>query len=72
VARQRAADDGRVVLVSISAEGRVRLDAVREQIGSLLHRTLRELDDADLAALVSAGGVLARLIESLQSAPAPV
>jgi DNA-binding MarR family transcriptional regulator len=72
VARQRAADDGRVVLVSISAEGRVRLDAVREQIGSLLHRTLLELDDADLAALVSAGGVLARLIESLQSAPAPV
>lgn len=70
VTRQRAADDGRVVLVSISADGLVRLEAVRAETRSLLRRTLVELADEDLAALVTAGEVLERLIESLQEGTA--
>lgn len=70
VTRQRAAEDGRVVLVSISAEGRTRLEAVREEIRSLLRLTLLELADDELAALVTAGEVLERLIQSLQDGTA--
>ena len=65
VARQRAAEDGRVVLVSISAEER-RLKSVRGHTRSLLRRTLSELEDEDIDALVAAGDVLERLIGMLQ------
>jgi len=66
VVRQRTADDGRAVVVSISAEGRLRLESARSQIRSLLRRTLLELEDEELAALVAAGDVLERLIQLLQ------
>jgi DNA-binding MarR family transcriptional regulator len=66
VTRERAAGDGRVVLVSISADGRDRLASVRAEIRSLLRLTLSELEDDDLTALVTAGEVLERLIELLQ------
>ena len=66
VTRERAAGDGRVVLVSISTDGRDRLASVRAEIRSLLRRALLELDDDDLTALVAAGEVLERLIELLQ------
>jgi DNA-binding MarR family transcriptional regulator len=66
VTRERAEDDGRVVVVSISAEGLLRLEAARSQIRSLLRRTLFALEDEELAALVTAGEVLERLIQTLQ------
>jgi DNA-binding MarR family transcriptional regulator len=66
VTRERAEDDGRVVVVSISAEGLLRLEAARSRIRSLLRRTLFALEDEELAALVTAGEVLERLIQTLQ------
>jgi DNA-binding MarR family transcriptional regulator len=66
VTRQRDDDDGRAVLVSISAEGRLRLESVRGHIRSLLRQTLLELEDEDLAALVAAGEVLEQLVQLLQ------
>jgi DNA-binding MarR family transcriptional regulator len=66
VLRERVAGDGRSVLVSISDEGRERLDAARGEIRALLRQTLVELDDDDLAALMSANEVLERLIRLLQ------
>ena len=66
VRRERVAGDGRAVLVSISDEGSERLDAARGEIRSLLRQTLVELDDDDLAALMSANEVLERLIGLLR------
>jgi DNA-binding MarR family transcriptional regulator len=67
VVRARSADDGRAVQVSITAEGRARLELVHSQIHALLRRTLAELQDDDLAALVAAADVLERLIQALQN-----
>jgi DNA-binding MarR family transcriptional regulator len=66
VLRERVAGDGRAVLVSISDEGRERVDAARGEIRSLLRQNLVELNDDDLAALTSANEVLERLIRQLQ------
>jgi DNA-binding MarR family transcriptional regulator len=66
VLRERVADDGRAVLVSISDEGRERVDMVRAEHRSLLRQNLVELNDDDLAALTSANDVLERLIRQLQ------
>lgn len=67
VVRARAAEDGRAVQVSITAEGRARLELTSRQLCSLLRRTLVELADDDLAALVAASDVLERLVQALQS-----
>jgi DNA-binding MarR family transcriptional regulator len=66
VLREPVAGDGRAVLVSISDEGQERLGAARGEIRSLLRQTLADLDDDDLAALMSANEVLERLIRLLQ------
>jgi DNA-binding MarR family transcriptional regulator len=66
VVRERADHDGRTVMVSISPEGQECLESVRSQTRALLRRTLRELEDEDLEALVIAGDVLERLIRLLQ------
>jgi len=67
VARHRDAADGRVVLVSISAEGETRLTQVRAHIHSVLRDALIDLPDGDLATLVSAGDVLEQLIDALRT-----
>ena len=67
VARQRDAADGRVVLVSISAEGQTRLKQVRAHLHSVLRDALVDLPDGDLATLVGAGEVLERLIDALRT-----
>jgi DNA-binding MarR family transcriptional regulator len=66
VTRERDDDDGRAVVVSISAQGRLQLESVRGHIRSLLRQTLLELGDDDLAALVAAGEVLEQLVQLLQ------
>ncbi len=64
--RRRSAQDGRVVLVSICAEGTTLLKQVRGHVHSVLRDALVELPDGDLAVLLSAGEVVERLIATLQ------
>jgi DNA-binding MarR family transcriptional regulator len=72
VERNRATEDGRVVLVSISAEGHLLLESARSQTRALLRRALAELGDDELDALVTAGDVLEQLIRALQGEAAQV
>ena len=72
VARGRAVGDGRAVVVSISAEGRLRLEEARSHLRSVLREILGELEDDDLAALTAAGEAVERLIEILQRREGPV
>ena len=66
VARTRAADDGRVVLVEISDRGREQLEAVRAVIRASMREALADLPDAELTELVHASETLGGLIEKLQ------
>jgi DNA-binding MarR family transcriptional regulator len=66
VVRERSAGDGRVVLVSISTDGRAQLEAAREQTRALMRATMDELSDEELAELVAAGETMGRLIDTLQ------
>jgi DNA-binding MarR family transcriptional regulator len=72
VVRSRSADDGRVVLVSISRQGRAQLAAVRAQTRALMRATVEELSDGELGQLVAASETLGRLIDMLQQrSPGP-
>ena len=66
VVRERSSGDGRVVLVSISADGRQQLEEAREQTRALMRSAMDELSDEELAELVAAGETMGRLIETLQ------
>ncbi len=66
VVRGRAAQDGRVVLVSISPTGREKIEASRVQVRTLMRETVLELSDEELAELVGATETLAKLIGTLQ------
>ena len=66
VARERGADDGRVVLVSITADGRATVEAYRSQVRDLMRETVQKLTDDELAQLVAASETMGRLIETLQ------
>lgn len=72
VARGRAPDDGRAVVVSISADGRLCLEAARSHLRSVLRQILGELQDDDLVALTAAGEAVERLIEILQRRQGPI
>jgi DNA-binding MarR family transcriptional regulator len=66
VARRPAADDARVVLVSLTDVGRAELQALREHIYALVRDHLATLPEAQLAELESAAGALRDLVASLQ------
>jgi DNA-binding MarR family transcriptional regulator len=66
VVRERPADDGRVVLVSLTAAGHDALARWRERYRPRLRAGLEELSDEQLAALVDAGDAFAVLIDVLQ------
>jgi DNA-binding MarR family transcriptional regulator len=66
VARGRSQTDGRVVLVSISETGRLRLEETREQTRGLMRAAMAGLSDAELTGLAAASETLGRLIETLQ------
>lgn len=66
VARGRAAEDGRVVLVEISDLGRERLEELRAVIRASMREALADLPDAELTELVHAAETLDGLIEKLQ------
>jgi DNA-binding MarR family transcriptional regulator len=66
VARDRDACDGRVVLVTITAEGREALEGFREQYRVLLREHVAAMADEQVAELVRATQALAGVVESLQ------
>jgi DNA-binding MarR family transcriptional regulator len=66
VVRQHPADDGRVVLVSLTAAGHDALARWRERYRPRLRAGLEELSDQQLAALVDAGDAFAVLIDALE------
>jgi DNA-binding MarR family transcriptional regulator len=66
VGRERCPDDGRVVLVSISAEGREQVEASRIQVQALMRDTVTGLSDSELASLVAASETMGRMIRMLQ------
>jgi DNA-binding MarR family transcriptional regulator len=66
VVREHPADDGRVVLVSLTAAGHDALVKWRERYRPRLRAGLEELSDQQLAALVDAGDAFAVLIDVLQ------
>jgi DNA-binding MarR family transcriptional regulator len=66
VIRGRSGDDGRVVLVEITALGRARLEELRAEIRANMREALAELPDTALTELVHAADTLGALIEKLQ------
>jgi len=66
VTRERSIDDRRVVQVSISTEGRRRLEAVQAQFRAEMRAAVADLSDAELAELVAVTETLGRLIDALQ------
>lgn len=65
VERRRDPSDRRVVLVSLSDQGRAVLDDVRAQYRAVLRTRLAELPDEQLHALVAATDALGPLIDAL-------
>ena len=66
VARERHADDGRVVLVHLTPAGTAALEQFRTRAGAALSAHLAEMSDDDVDALATATETLARLVEHLQ------
>jgi DNA-binding MarR family transcriptional regulator len=66
VTREHPADDGRVVLVSLTATGHQALEQWRARYRPRLQAGLAELSDEQLATLVAATDAYAALIDELQ------
>ena len=66
VARERQADDGRVVLVHLTPDGTAALEQFRTNAGAALSAHLAEMPDAEVEALATATDTLARLVDHLQ------
>jgi DNA-binding MarR family transcriptional regulator len=66
VVRDKDSFDGRVVLVSITPEGRDALEGFREQYRCLLREQMALMDDEQIAELVRATAALAGMVEALQ------
>jgi DNA-binding MarR family transcriptional regulator len=66
VARERHADDGRVVLVRLTPAGTAALEQFRTSAGAALSALLAETPDDEVEALATATETLARLVEHLQ------
>jgi DNA-binding MarR family transcriptional regulator len=67
VARDRGSLDGRVVVVSITHEGRDALECFREQYRCLLREQMAAMDDAQIEELVRATAALAGMVDALQA-----
>jgi DNA-binding MarR family transcriptional regulator len=69
VRRERQADDGRVVLVSLTEAGSATLEDYRSRVHVLLGTYLAEIPDEQVEALAAATDALARLTALLQRRP---
>jgi DNA-binding MarR family transcriptional regulator len=67
VSRERHADDGRVVLVSLTQAGSVALEDYRAQARAALSAHLTEMSDEQVEALAAATETMAQLVTLLQS-----
>ena len=70
VSRERAAHDGRVVLVHLNEAGRRALGNYRDQASALIGGVLTEMPDEQLEALAEATARLAGLVALLQQGSA--
>ena len=66
VTRERRADDGRVVLVDLTAAGIAAVEGFRAQASAALARCLTEMPDEQVDALAAATETLTRLVTLLQ------
>jgi DNA-binding MarR family transcriptional regulator len=66
VRRERQADDGRVVLVQVTASGADALEAYRARARELLGTYLAEIPDEQVEALAGATEALAQLVALIQ------
>jgi DNA-binding MarR family transcriptional regulator len=66
VARGRHPGDGRVVLVSLTDDGRAALDAFRAHYRAVLRDQLADRSDAEVLALAAATEVLQDVIDALR------
>jgi DNA-binding MarR family transcriptional regulator len=64
VVREADAEDGRVVWVKVTPEGRRLLERSRKRKEAFLARALRDLEPRDVAALETAADVLERFTEA--------
>lgn len=69
VRRERQADDGRVVLVTLTEAGSVALEDYRVRARAVLGTYLAEISDEEIQALAAATDALARLIALIQQRP---
>ena len=69
VSRERQADDGRVVLVTLSEAGSVTLEDYRARVRAMLGTYLSEIADDQIDALAAATNALTELIALLQQRP---
>jgi DNA-binding MarR family transcriptional regulator len=67
VERRRHPDDGRVVLVTITAAGRRTVAAFREEYRAVLRDQLSRRDDDEVMALAAATDLLQEIVDSLQA-----
>jgi DNA-binding MarR family transcriptional regulator len=65
VSRSRSEEDGRVVLVEITAAGAAALEVVRALIRANMREALVDLPDAELTELAHAADTMGSLIEKL-------
>ena len=66
VARERHPGDGRVVVVTLTADGQAALDALRAEYRTVLRDHLAGRSDDEVLALAAATEVLQGLIDALQ------
>jgi DNA-binding MarR family transcriptional regulator len=69
VKRDRPADDGRVVLLSLTGAGRAALNEFRARVSAALRADMDGMSDQQLAGLETATDALGTLVEGLQQAP---
>ncbi|HTR75842.1 MAG TPA: MarR family transcriptional regulator [Solirubrobacterales bacterium] len=66
VGRRRDEEDGRVVLVEITSQGRAAFEELRAEIRADMREALADLPDTELTELAHAAETLGSLIEKLQ------
>jgi DNA-binding MarR family transcriptional regulator len=70
VKRDRPADDGRVVLLSLTGAGRTALDGFQAEVSAAFRADMDAMSDEQLSALESATETLGELVDVLQQPPA--